>query len=248
MATDYDRISREYQLSKLQPWRQFAEAYTFFNLVGDLSGKKVLDLACGDGFYTRQLKLRGAAAVVGVDISKGMIDLARASEAEHPLDITYHVQNVLDLDLNEQFELITASYLLNYASNIAELTAFAKVIATHLKPGARFVTINSNPDYESPVETIRKYGFTRENESRNEGSKITYRLYQEDGSHIELINFHLEKSTHEHCLESTGLSNLKWHPLELDPSIVNESSQEFWKALIESQPVIGLTCQSNPIS
>jgi len=117
-----------------------------------------------------------------------------------------------------------------------------------LKPGGRFVTINSNPDYEAPIETIRKYGFTRENESRNEGSKITYRLYQEDGSHIEVVNFHLEKSTHEYCLESAGLSNIKWHPLELDPSIADESSQEFWKALIESQPVIGLTCQSNPIS
>lgn len=76
MKTDYNQISIAYQLSKLQPWRKHVEAYTFFSLLGDISNQSVLDLACGEGFYTRQLKLRGASKVVGVDISEKMIELA----------------------------------------------------------------------------------------------------------------------------------------------------------------------------
>jgi hypothetical protein len=30
--------------------------YTFLRLIGDLRGKSVLDLACGEGYYTRELR------------------------------------------------------------------------------------------------------------------------------------------------------------------------------------------------
>jgi hypothetical protein len=45
MATDYDAIAQEYQASKLMPWRKHIEAYTYFNLIGDLTGKDVLEQA-----------------------------------------------------------------------------------------------------------------------------------------------------------------------------------------------------------
>jgi ubiquinone/menaquinone biosynthesis C-methylase UbiE len=77
MRTDYDVIAGEYRQAKQQPWRMHVESYTLFDLLGELSGKTVLDLACGEGFHTRGLKQRGAAHVVGVDASAGMIELAR---------------------------------------------------------------------------------------------------------------------------------------------------------------------------
>lgn len=43
--------------------------YTYLNLLGDLAGKSILDLACGEGFYTRLLKKQGVASIVGVDLS-----------------------------------------------------------------------------------------------------------------------------------------------------------------------------------
>jgi 2-polyprenyl-3-methyl-5-hydroxy-6-metoxy-1,4-benzoquinol methylase len=242
MNTDYDRIASEYKLSKLQPWRKLVEAHTFFKLVGDLANQSILDLACGDGFYTRQLKLRGASTVEGVDISKGMIELARASEEEYPLGVNYHIEDVLQLKLNKKYDLITASYLLNYAKNSEELTQFGKVIAEHLNPGGRFITINSNPDYQAPVSTLRPYGFTRENESRQEGAMITYRFYQEDGSHIEVVNYHLEKATHEMALKQVGFSNISWHPIELTPDLDVDTDADYWMPIIDSQPVIGLSC------
>jgi toxoflavin synthase len=60
-------------------------------LIGDPTGKKVIDIACGEGFYTRMIRQRGAAKVTGVDLSEKMIGLARASEAQEPLGIDYIV-------------------------------------------------------------------------------------------------------------------------------------------------------------
>src|SRR5207244_1705305 len=71
MQTNYDEIAAQYQMAKRQPWRMHVEHFTFFELLGDLRGKSVLDLACGEGFVTRFLKLAGAARVLGVDLSEG---------------------------------------------------------------------------------------------------------------------------------------------------------------------------------
>ncbi|BFP42064.1 hypothetical protein FGF1_29090 [Flavobacteriaceae bacterium GF1] len=245
MATDYNTIAKEYQASKMQPWRKHIEGFSLFKLTGDLSNKTVLDLACGEGFYTRQLKLRGAGHVEGVDISKAMIQLARKAEDRNPLGITYHEHDALTLVLPKKFDLITASYLLNYAKTPEELIQFGKVISNHLKPGGRFVTINSNPDYKAPVDTLYKYGFTRENKSYSEGGEIIYRFFSSDGSHIDVINYHLEKLTHEIAFKKVGLSNIQWHTIELSPEGKEEFGIDFWQPILETQPVIGLSCDKS---
>lgn len=242
MKTDYNQISIEYQLSKLQPWRKHVEAYTFFSILGDLSNQSVLDLACGDGFYTRQLKLRGAAKVVGVDISKKMIELAEEAEKRNLLGIDYHIQDVIDLEIKQKFDIISAAYLLNYAKNFEELVAFAKSISKHLKPGGRFVAINSNPDFRASAQMLRKYGFTRHNESWTEGSPITYRFFQEDNSHFDIVNYHLEKSTHKLAFEKVGMTKVNWHPVQLSPELKKDTEKAFWKTMIQTQPIIGLSC------
>lgn len=145
MMTNYDEIAAEYQRAKQQPWRLHLEHFTLFKLLGDLKGKSVLDLACGEGFYTRFLKRRGAARVVGVDLSHGMIELARREEEKSELGIEYLVHDVKHLDLDEIFAVVVAAYLLNYAQTADELLEMSASITRHLKPGCRFVTVNNNP-------------------------------------------------------------------------------------------------------
>ncbi len=241
MSTNYNAIAREYQASKMLPWRKHIESYTFFQVVGDLSNLHVLDLACGEGFYTRQIKLRGAAEVVGVDISDGMIQLAKEAEAQNPLGLVYHCQDALLLNLDQKFDLICATYLLNYAQTADELFRMGQVIANHLKPGGRFVTINSNPDYQAAVEAMFPYGFTRENADYSEGAEITWRFYQSDMSHIAVTNYHLAKSTHETALSQAGLSAIQWHAVEASPEGVAAHDEGYWNAIVSSQPIIGLS-------
>ncbi|MEO5583609.1 MAG: class I SAM-dependent methyltransferase [Saprospiraceae bacterium] len=241
MSTNYDLITKEYQASKLLPWRIQAEAYTFFKLLGNLNGLDVLDLACGEGFYTRQIKLHGAAHVTGIDISEGMIHLALEIEAKNPLGLEYYIHDAMSMDLNKKFDMVCASYLLNYAQDADELTRMSRVIAHHLKPGGRFVTINSNPDFDYPVDSMFHYGFTREDKGVEEGDEIIFSFFKPDGSHIEVINYHLNRSTHDKALSQEGLGLIQWHTLEVSPEGNEEHGDEYWVNIKRCQPVIGIT-------
>jgi ubiquinone/menaquinone biosynthesis C-methylase UbiE len=245
MATDYDAIANEYQASKLMPWRKHIEAHTYFNLIGDLHGKDVLDLACGDGFYTRQFKLRGAESVVGVDLSDGMIALAEELEKAKTLSLTYVCCDAAAISFDKQFDLICASYLLNYAHDEQSLKAMSDAIFKHLKPGGKFITINSNPDYKGTVESLIPYRFTRENESYNEGAEIIYRFYQPDDSFVSVTNYHLERATYNRILESSGFTDINWYLMELSKEGEEEFSKDFWNVILKDQPVVGISCRKD---
>ena len=68
-------------------------------------GLRVLDLACGQGFFTRAFELEGAE-VAGVDISSELIGLA---QKQSPKEIKYFVRSALDLGVftDGYFEKIT---------------------------------------------------------------------------------------------------------------------------------------------
>ncbi|MGO9238206.1 MAG: class I SAM-dependent methyltransferase, partial [Methylocella sp.] len=121
MTTDYDPIAEQYKRSKQQPWRTYIEAFTLMDLIGDPSGKEVIDIACGEGFYTRLLRQRGAEKVTGVDLSERMVELAKAQEADQRLGIDYVVGDGRDLELGAKYDLAIAAYLLNYARDRGEL-------------------------------------------------------------------------------------------------------------------------------
>ncbi len=99
--------------------------------------------------------------MVGVDLSQGMIDLARREEENNPLEIEYVVQDVTRLALGETFDVVVAAYLLNYAQTSAQLLEMCSAIARHL--GVRFVTVNNNPNHRAVVgSSTRKYGFIKQ--------------------------------------------------------------------------------------
>ena len=56
MTTNYDPIAEQYKRAKQQPWRDHIEAFTLMKLIGDATGKMVIDIACGEGFYSRKIR------------------------------------------------------------------------------------------------------------------------------------------------------------------------------------------------
>jgi ubiquinone/menaquinone biosynthesis C-methylase UbiE len=243
MLTEYDPIADQYKRSKLQPWRAQIEAYTLFALVGDPAGQTVVDVACGEGFYTRLLRQRGAARVIGVDRSPGMIELARAQEGERPLGIAYIVDDVKDLSLDDECDLVTAAYLLNYATDRDDLAAMCRGIARCLKPGGRFVTVNMNPSLDfRKAHSYRKYGFeTQLAGPWCEGAPITWTFFLEDGS-FALENYHLDKAAHEQAFRTAGFRDVRWHEPRLAPDGRASQGREFWRAFLESPPITFIEC------
>jgi ubiquinone/menaquinone biosynthesis C-methylase UbiE len=244
MATDYDAISDQYQQAKRQPWRSRIEAFTFLGLLGDLTGKAVIDLACGEGHFTRMLPGLGAGPVVGVDRSEGMIALARAQEAAFPRGIEYRVQDCCSLRVPTPFDVVSAAYLLNYASSREELQAMTAAVARCLKPGGRFVTVNANPGLEfCRGATYRKYGFeVRNADGPREGGPYTWVFHLEDGP-VEVENYWLPASAYEAALESAGFREIRWQQPLLSPSGERDHDLDFWGDFLEHPPIIGIECR-----
>ena len=113
---------------------------------GSLEGSRVLDLGCGEGYVSRQLAAKAPARLLSVDISSGMIDLARAAEEAAPLGIDYRVASATELDLDEEFDLVLAVFLFNYLT-CEEMSAVLKKVHDHLAPGGRFLFTAPHPAF-----------------------------------------------------------------------------------------------------
>lgn len=241
MSAVYDSIAADYKKAKKQPWRLYVESFTLFDLVGDLTGKSVLDLACGEGYHTRALKRHGAARVVGVDVSPKMVELARQEEAREPLGIEYVVQDALSLALAERFDLVTATYLFNYARTPEELAAMARSVSSVLEPGGRLVGVNDNvlqPVAEYGASKL--YGFIRSVDAeRREGTPIHYTFWVE-GQELHFDNYYLAPETYASAFREAGLKDLTWHRPRVSPTGVKESGADYWTAFLEKPPVIFL--------
>ena len=238
--TDYDLIAEQYKCAKQHPWRRAIEHYTLFSMLGNLAGGSVLDLACGEGFLTRPLKLHGATRVVGVDKFQAMIRLAENEEQARPLGIDYMVQDVLDLDMRgEKFGVVTAAYLLNYARTREELLRMCRQIAISLTPGGRFVGANDNPMHLAEYfGESQPYGFIKETPGKLEdGSPVVYRFLLEDGE-ITVTNFHFSPEVYEQAFQEAGLRNFNWQAPLLDPEVKAKSSKGYWDPFLRRPPVI----------
>jgi ubiquinone/menaquinone biosynthesis C-methylase UbiE len=244
MSAQYDAIADQYRRSRESPLRQFVEAFTLDSLVGDVSGKRVLDLACGDGFYTRRFKAAGADKVVGVDVSSAMIDLAKQQERSDPLGVEYVCAPVEAMPDLGNFDLVIAAYLLHYAESERHLLDMSGNIAGHLAADGRFVALNENPDQSvSEYAGYDQYGFNKTCEApRQEGSLITYWMV----AGREMFSFqarYFSRATYERVLHQAGFSRIEWHPLSLDPLGLAAHGSEYWQEYLGNPPVIALECR-----
>src|SRR4051812_2655623 len=82
-------------------------------LAGDVSGRRVLDLGCGEGAYARELARRGAH-VTGVDGSRKLIEVARQRASSAGLHIDHRCLNASALEgvAGSAFDLVIASMVL----------------------------------------------------------------------------------------------------------------------------------------
>jgi ubiquinone biosynthesis O-methyltransferase len=112
------------------------ERKLILELVGDVSGRRILDVGCGDGELALELCRRGAA-VTGVDASAAMIDAAQARAKKQNADITFRVALAEHLPFpNGQFDVVMAVTILCFVEDAA--TVFRE-IARILRPGGRLV-------------------------------------------------------------------------------------------------------------
>jgi tRNA (mo5U34)-methyltransferase len=99
VATAPDHFLGDYPNIK---WRKFAGT-----IPADLHGKSVLDIGCNAGFYSMEMKRRGAERVVGIDFDDSYLAQARFAAEVNELDIEFAKLSVYDVGtLAEKFDVV----------------------------------------------------------------------------------------------------------------------------------------------
>ena len=85
-----------------QKFRRFAHA-----IPDDLTGKTVLDIGCNAGFYSIEMKRRGAERVVGIDFDERYLAQARFAAEMSGTEIEFRQMSVFDVaQLGEMFDVV----------------------------------------------------------------------------------------------------------------------------------------------
>ena len=165
--------------------------------MGDFSGKKIIDLGCGEGRFSRMLAERGAH-VTGIELSDPMLRAAIAQRVNDEIYLPGDMENLHNV-LDEQFDIavayLTLIDVLNYRSAIQE--AFRV-----LRPGGRFVVCNLAPMVTAGNGWIRSA----------DGTKLHFRLdnYLDETARemplcgVVLLNIHRTLSSYINAFIDSG--------------------------------------------
>ena len=116
------------------------------DLVGDVKGLDVCDLACGEGHLSRRLA-RFGARVTGVDLSAGL--LSHAEEESEGLGIRFIREDVQELRSisEDSFGVVICNMAL---MDIEDLNRTYSTVSRVLRPKGRFIFSVLHPCFETP--------------------------------------------------------------------------------------------------
>ncbi len=144
LAEWYDHAIREGQL----PLFNHVLYPCMLEMLGDVKGQQVLDVACGPGFLTRQIARRGAH-VVGVDVSEEMLRRGREDGRSAPRPITYYEMDAAHLAASWSGSFDVA--ICNMAMvDMPDIDSVLAEMARVLKPGGRYIFSITHPCFVMP--------------------------------------------------------------------------------------------------
>jgi len=120
-------------------------------LLGEIKGKHILDVACGQGYFSRAMHEKGAK-VTGIDIAAPLIALAKK---QGPVDISYLVASADRIPLPDSS--FDAAICVLALQNIKNLSGTLAQVASLLKKGAAFAIVLNHPAFRIPRHS--QWGF-----------------------------------------------------------------------------------------
>ncbi|MFE2140815.1 class I SAM-dependent methyltransferase [Streptomyces sp. NPDC059456] len=241
----YDGIGEAYEGFKALPLEQYAVVPAFLALVGDVSGRSVLDLASGTGFYSREFKRRGATEVLGVDISGEMVAVAQALEEREPLGVRYEVGDVSELrSFGQRFDIALAVQLLNYAPDLATTELMCRRVHRSLEPGGELFLLNQSPDFRFDGPTPEKYGFRSELTGGEAETGPQVRTTALLDPPVSFVANRPRREVYEDSLRAAGFSDLTWVPIQVSEAGVRTFGADFWADFRANPPLEMLRCRA----
>lgn len=155
-ADQYNTMALDYAADNAESsYNAYYERPATISLLGDVAGRRVLEVGCGAGLLTAWLVDHGAT-VTALDVSDQMVTLARSAVGERARFLVADLGQPLSFAADHSFDLVVASLVLHYVKDwqgvFAELrrvlaTAGVVVFSTHHPPwtGSTAPTTTSPP-------------------------------------------------------------------------------------------------------
>lgn len=238
----YDSIGERFEDFTQTAAQRAVEERTIFHMTGNVAGLKVLDLACGFGYFSRALYRRGAVRVVGVDISARMIELARAKSKKYGEQLSFHVHNVAEMKILGEFDLVNAAWLFNYAESPEDLAKMFRAAAANLKPDGKLVAYTVDPDFSLEKGNFERYGVDVRNETPWRGG------FRHDAQFVTqppsaFTFYRWSRAEYERAILAAGFMTFYWQKPLLALSDIAARPDGFWSVFQSNCLQTGLVCQ-----
>jgi ubiquinone/menaquinone biosynthesis C-methylase UbiE len=112
-------------------------------MIGRVEGKKLLDIGCGEGFFSRFFA-RAGAKVTSVDISDSLINEAVEEEERRPLGVKYFAADAANLGILES-ESFDIAFCYMALMDIQDYEGTISEVSRILKTQGKFVVLIEHP-------------------------------------------------------------------------------------------------------
>lgn len=135
-----DFLARYQKMRETEGPNETIDRPTMLALCGDVRGRDLLDIGCGDGALLRALAPQAPRSALGTDISERMIEIACVAKDPR---LEFRCVASEDLELAPaSLDLVMSSLALHY---VADFAALVRRVYGWLRPGGRFVFSQEHP-------------------------------------------------------------------------------------------------------
>jgi len=219
----WNRIAAEYQRRNQIPteyvhYGPHCPNEDQLQLVGDVRGKRVLEIGCGGGQCAIAFAKRGAVAT-GIDLSDAQVEFARSLAERERVQVTFLRGNIEDLSplADESQEVVFSAYGLGYVEHLDR--CFAEVRRV-LVPGGLFVFSGDHPFWHCLAEQSLTIACSYHDRSPD----LWHWTYEEMGIRAPMRSFHRTVGDWFRALTSAGLEVLDI----VEPEPVESGSGQDW--------------------
>lgn len=233
--TQYNTLSATYAaLAQLDPVKQYVQYPGAAALLGKIAGKRVLDIGCGDGTFSRMLAQRGAS-VCGYDPAQKLITIAQEHETHEPLGVQYVASLRLPHAWRNAFDVVVSVMVLLYAQNGDALQSIFSDARQALQKGGNFCSVTFNPAFQRFGQKAYNRRFEKIDDHH-----LRVHFLAPDGNEQMLANASYSSAAeHEQAAQAAGFTNFAWHPLVPTHEGRTAMGAAFWENFTQDSPYIG---------
>lgn len=130
------------------------------SLLPEVAGRRIVDLGCGFGWFSRWAAHEGAAAVLGIDVSTRMLERARSETTSPTVEYRRMDLDLLDL-APDSADVVFSSLTLHYVRDLDRLLSMVAQSTAH---GGSIVLSVEHPIFSAPT--------TQDFETNRHGDRI----------------------------------------------------------------------------